>query len=769
MFIHNLLFMIKNLLLFSLVLGLHFAALAQKPLWKELKNTTSFSEVDVAPRAHTPKNFLLFETSFTQLSKELYSAPEETTLQDVQQAHVVSLPTAEGKIAHFWVFQSATMEPELAARYPEIRSFKAVQIDQPSYVVHLSISPEFGMHLVGTLSDGATYYIDTYTKDRNTYILYQRNALTSNTSFTCLTPSKDTSVVENQPVTSALADDGKYRTYRLAMACTTEYAAFHINAAGLNNGSLVQKKQAVLAAMNVTVTRMNAIFERDLATKFVLVNNNDQLVFVNQDNFSNDDVEALIDESQSVITSTIGSPNFDIGHTVSTGAGGLASLGGLCVSNEKALGVTGTSAPVGDAFDVDYVSHEIGHQMGANHTFNATTGFCGGYNRNQATAMEPGSGSTIMGYASLCGLNNVQMQSDPYFHWISLQEMSNKIQSSSCGTLQLANNPIPTIQVGASYTIPHSTPFALTATATDANNPTTLTYTWEQGDQNNSIQPPLATNGVGPLFRSLPPNASPTRYFPSYATVLEGTTASNGVVSTTWERLPSVARLMNFTATVRDNNALHGGQTKAAKTTVTTANAGPFVLTYPNNINNNTPVVWASGSQQTITWNVAGTQANGINTSEVKISYSIDNGTTFEPLVAATPNDGSEVITLPNFQETQTNVRIKIEAIGNIFYTVSKKITINGENASQNDFLFDQFTMYPNPTTEQLHISFVSDQDSELVFELYDSKGARVYKETVKNTGSIRKTIAMSSFSAGIYILTITDGNHKMTKKIIKK
>ncbi|MBQ0117380.1 MAG: T9SS type A sorting domain-containing protein, partial [Flavobacterium sp.] len=547
--------------------------------------------------------------------------------------------------------------------------------------------------------------------------------------------------------------DNKFRTYRLAMACTTEYAAFHVNQApnSVPQSTETQKKAIVLAAMNVTVNRLNAIYERDLAVRLILVANNTNIIFINSDNFSNNNASALINESQSVITSIIGTSNFDVGHTVSTGGGGLASPA-PCNSNFKARGITGSFSPVGDPFDIDYVAHEIGHQFGANHTFNNS---CGG-NRNNQTAVEPGSGSTIMAYAGICS-PNIQGNSDAYFHQISIREITDFLttNSNNCAVVISGTNATPVItSTSGNKTIPRSTPFILSATATDSNNPNSLTYTFEQMDNQTSTQAPTATALVGPNFRSIAPTSTPSRSFPSINTALAGTTNSNGIVSSTWERLPAVSRSMKFIATVRDNNAVNGGQTAASELTVTFANAGPFLITFPNNITGSGNLTFAYGSQRTITWNVAGTTANGINTSNVNILLSTDNGNTYTTLAANTPNDGSQVVTIPTLSTPTNQARIKIEAVGNIFYTVSKAFSIDTV-ASNNDFEFADFNLYPNPTFDTVNLSFTSTSGNDISMELFDIRGRKLNTYSIENTGSIDQVIDLSTYNTGVYLIKI--------------
>lgn len=343
----------------------------------------------------------------------------------------------------------------------------------------------------------------------------------------------------------------------------------------------------------------------------------------------------------------------------------MAQRPSVCVVG-KARGITGSPAPVGDPYDIDFVAHEVGHQFGANHTFNGVTaaseGNCTTGTRAPGAAVEPGSGSTIMAYAGICGVMDVQSNSDDHFHAISIAEMMGHITGAgNCVAGVNNNNTPPVADAGINYTIPRGTPFVLKGSATDANNDT-LTYCWEQTNNEISTQPPLNTNTTGPNFRSNPPSTSPNRYMPSLATVISN-------LPSKWEVLPNVGRTMNFALTVRDNRTPNGGQTSRDDMQVTTvAAAGPFVVTSQNAEQQ----VLVPGSTQTVTWDVAGTTGNGVNTANVRILFSTDNGVTF-PIVLSesTANDGSHEVTLPNV--TAPYCRIMVEAVGNIFFNVNSK------------------------------------------------------------------------------------------------
>lgn len=645
----------KKLLLSVVVVILTITTGYGQSLWTKTSEAR-LSAIDKTDRASVPREYELYSLDLAAMKNLLSKAPsrENTTMPGLN----ISFPNPAGQMMQYKIYESSVMEPELAARHQNIQSYVGKGISDPTASISVTTTI-FGLHAM-ILSANGTYYIDTYTKDLQNYIVYNKSSLVSKRMFNCETESAATPAMPSETSTT-MANDGRFRSYRLAMACTIEYAAYHISAAGQNSGTLAQKKAAVLAAMNVTVARVNSVFERDLSLRVVLVATNENVIFVTSDNFDNLDTSGnLIDQSQSVITSTIGVGNFDIGHTVSTGDGGVAALGGVCFSNAKAAAYTGNPAPVGDPFDIDYVAHEMGHQFGAEHTFNSTSGGgCVAQTRSANQAVEPGSGSTIMAYAGIC-MDNVQNNSDAYFHTVSISQIqANLTTQSTCVAGTLNNNTPPSIPVLPNYTIPKGTPFYLTGSATDANGDT-MTYTWEQTNANGSTAMPGPNTTSGPSFRSYPPSTSPRRYFPSLAN-LAGT-------GSPYEVLPNVVRTMNFAFTARDNRTPNGGQTSRRDITVTTSASGPFAVTSQNQDN----LTWTTGQTQTITWDVVSTNAAPFNVANVKISLSTDGGLTYPVVLAeSTPNDGSHDITVPSV--AAPFCRIMVEAVGHIFFAINAK------------------------------------------------------------------------------------------------
>ncbi|TGD57609.1 reprolysin-like metallopeptidase [Flavobacterium humi] len=648
----------KKAILFLLFTILSFTSGFGQNLWNKV-SSERLIHANKMDRASMPAKYELFSLDFQTFKSQLRQAPLDTS--GIQSDLVISFPNAEGKLDKYLIYEAPVMEPGLEAKFPDIKSYLGKGIDDPTATIRFSVTL-FGLHTMTLSGRTGTTFIDTYTKDLSHYMVYSKSDIAPSKQFQCLVDDSQKPQLDNSnkvvPNPVMHASDGKFRIFRLAMACTIEYAAYHVNAAGLGAGTLAQKKAAVLAAMVVTVTRVDGVYERDLSMRMNLVANNDLVIFITSDNFNNTNANTLINQSQTQITNIIGDANFDIGHTVSTGGGGLAGPS-PCVTGAKARGITGSSAPVGDPYDIDYVAHEMGHQFGANHTFNGDTGSCAG-NRNDGTAVEPGSGSTIMAYAGICPGQNVQPNSDAHFHSVSIQEINNLIATSAtCAATTNNGNSAPVVNAGMDYVIPRSTAFILNGSATDANGDA-LTYCWEQTDTEVSVQPPVDSSTGGPNFRSNPPTASSERSLPNLATVLAGNTAN------TWEVCSSVAREYNFSLTVRDNRSPNGGQTGRDDMSVTVDGvAGPFLVNVPN-----TNVSWAAGTNQTVTWAVAGTDANGVNAKFVDIYLSTNGGTSFPTLLASkVPNDGSETITVPNTPGT-TN-RIMIKGYNNIFYDLS--------------------------------------------------------------------------------------------------
>jgi hypothetical protein len=576
----------------------------------------------------------------------------------------ISLPTLDGKIEKFAVYSSPVVVKELADRY-QLGSYVGVGVDDPSKYVRFSVAPNDFQSMM--VKDGVYEFIEPQNTDKTIYGVHPKTNKTPG-GFLCSMNESALSKKQidalyskgksftNQPTNFAKSSDQKYRTMRLAMSVTGEYTQFH--------GGTVA---GALAAINATMTRVNGVFEKDFALHLI-VQNFPAVIYTNAatDPYSpasSGAAGAWNLELQNTLTTNVGNANYDIGHLfgASGGGGNAGCIGCVCTDpttaepEGKGSGYTSPAdgIPEGDNFDIDYVAHELGHQLGANHTFSHNI-------EGTGVNMEPASGSTIMGYAGIVAGANVQMHSDAYFHVASILQVEDNLSTTTCDIETTVTNNPPVIGALTDYTIPKGTAFVLTATATDPeNNP--MTYTWEQFDSGSTpVTGVTGNNATGALFRSLTPTATGnTRYFPKFSSVLAG----NLTVPADWETVSNVARATNFVLTVRDNNpVLTSQQTQSDIVTVTVGNNGPFRI--------NSTQVYHNLSAPLL-WDAAGTAAAPYNAANVKIDYTTDNGTTWSVLSASTPNDGAENFTFPAALNGQ-NIKVRISAIGNIFYTIKQ-------------------------------------------------------------------------------------------------
>lgn len=657
---------------------------AQADIWKRIENNER-NEVrkNIESRVAYPKMYTLFEINDLALKSLLKTAPDRTEKEGTKNLPVFSVPLPNGELIRFHIEESSIMHPKLQSKFPDIKSYAGYGIDQKDCYIRFDHSHK-GYHFQILSSKYGTIKIDPVKGNENLYQCYFKKDIyvsDENHKFECAfddkihTPEEYTPSIESK----FLQGDNDLRDYRLAVACTGEYTNYH--------GGTVND---AMAAINTTITRVVGIYERDFSITMTLVGNNNSVIYTNAatDPFTNGIASMMINENKTILNLVIGSSNFDIGHLFGTSGAGLAYINGPCGSN-KARATSAIANPIGDFFDVDYVCHEMGHQFGANHTQYNAQGDC---NRNNGTAMEPGSGSTIMSYAGICS-PNIQNNADAYFHAISIEEIENFTTTGSgnnCPTKTDLGNSIPTVSAGIDYTIPKSTPFILTASGSDVDGDL-LTYSWEQMDNiGTQTQPPQESNTEGPMFRSFEPTEENERYFPSLPFVISANTAE-------WEVLPSVARDLNFRVTVRDN-VIGNGLTEEDDCLVTVdGNSGPFIVTSPN-----TDVQWNTGESKTISWNVANTSNAPVSCSNVDIMLSTDGGYTYSNILASNvANDGSHTIVVPNVMSSFA--RIRVMCANNIFYDISDvnfginapafpeycEIDYNNSSCNSGDFIDD--------------------------------------------------------------------------------
>lgn len=664
-------------------------------VWTKTDNN-SFRKSE-GERPITPSNYESYTLDFTAF-QDIIS--EATDRFDSQEGVLIHWPMPNDKMSKFRIKRSDVFHPDLAAKYPEISAYTGYSLTDPTAVLKISVSHK-GIEGMLLSNRHETIYLDRYQpKSKNKYILYKRsdyNRAMDSREFTCTVDYPEGYKPQEIDHTIRFGDC-QLRKYRLALACTGEYAQFH-------GGNVPD----VLAEYNASMVRVNGIFERDLSITMELIPDTDELIFLNEDfdPYTNDEGGTMLDENQAAIDQIIGFENYDIGHVYSTGGGGVASPRSPC-TNRKAKGVTGLSNPTGDFFWVDYVSHEMGHQYGGGHTQNNEC------NRYGPAAMEPGSASTIMGYAGICD-PNVQSNSDDYFHAISQTEIANFIvagNGNNCAEIITLDNSAPEIvtTTPTGQILPSQTPFFLTATATDEDNDV-LTYCWEQMNNELAEMPPVATATGGPAFRSYDPTENPTRYFPELSPVLFG------VNSTTWEVLPNADRDMKFNLTVRDNKLL-GGCTDDEEITISfVSTAGPFLIT-----SQNTATTWNAGETVSITWDVANTDVAPISCENVDILFSFDRAESFPiSLAENVPNDGEHEITVPT--ELTNQGRIMLTCSTASFFDINNRdIQVKAQFAaevapefvttcpSQNAvYIIDYTALASTPTTSTFTIDGLPD------------------------------------------------------------
>lgn len=720
-------------------------------------DAATISTADLENRIDKPKTEVFFKLDLNDFKNALENAPNRKD-NLLNSNVVISIPNAQGKLEKYQVFMASVLDEELQNSYPELGSFIGKSISNPSKIVRFSVSNQ-GIKSIALNDINGTEYIEPINITQQTYSVFYRHDLPAYTDqFECgVTEEFENEEDFNRTSFSRNANDGQLREFRLALGCTEQYAAYHVNQAGLNDATDAQKKAAVLGVMNSVMTRVNAVYENELSLTMILVPTNENVIFLSSPFLSNSNFSELINQSQQFIDAFIGSP-YDIGHMLNTGPGGLAQLNSPCTAN-KARGVTGSGVPAGIGFE-GILKHEMGHQYGSRHTFNGNAGACGNAGQRDAnSAYETGSGTTIMAYPGICGVQNVQSNRDLYFHQRSLESIWSNISAgtgSTCPNLVNTFNSVPTVEAGPSYIIPIGTPYKLTGSSADPDGTETHTYAWEQYDLGPSGVP-TGTTIEGPLVRSFPPTTTPVRYVPNLPDVL-----SNGGTSTQWELLAILERAINYRLTVRDNDS-RGGQAAFDTMNINTVSTGFFAVTSQNTVN----LVYDGGTSQNVIWNVAGTTGSGIDTSNVNILLSIDGGQTFDIVLAAnTPNDGSENIVLPNVDAAQC--RIMVEAVGNIFFNVNQRaFQIQEQLSVNNEELAANLKIYPNPNNGSFNVEILSAQEENVLIRLFDMRGRVLFSDSFENTGEIKTAISVNNLNTGVYLLNILDGNRSATKKVI--
>jgi hypothetical protein len=592
----------------------------------------------------------------------------------------LSLPLPDGHFETFTVTQDSTLPESLRDRYPEVATFNAVSTQDTQTRGKIDVGPN-GFHAM-IFHDGEWFMIDPISRENTgqyqSYLAKNTVRQSQIRSEGVLKRADDLAILETaEKSIVARTSSNQIRQYTLAVATTGEYTNYF--------GGTTATYNAVVNA----VTRINAVYEKDLAVTLQLATDTDDLFYpnANSDPFVNNNASTDIETVAEVIPSVIGASAFDVGHLFTTVGDGLAYLGTVCASERfpssnayyKAAGVSGYSEPNSDIFYISMLAHELGHQFGANHSFNGTgEGSCSTTNRNPSTAWEPGSGSTIMAYAGICGTQNLQTESSAFFHAGSIGEIQDYLGTTSCGVAQTLDNTAPTANAGSDHTIPANTPFFLTGAASDADGDT-LSYIWEEKDTGtaSSSSSNMGDDGTRPLFRSLEPSTRTTRFFPALADVIDGTLSIG-------EAYPTTTRELNFSFTVRDGN---GGVAIDESVINVNSSVGPFVLNTPDQGDS-----WRAGETVTVEWDVANTYDAPVSCQNVDLLLSTNGGSSFSYIAYDTENDGYAEITLPTVSTGSSQSYLIIHCSDNVFYAINDRAftTIAGSSSTAVSDVVDQ-------------------------------------------------------------------------------
>ncbi len=788
----------KKLLLFLAFVLSFGQLLAQKSsVWHSISRseTSKLAKVRTDLKEEGELYFSLDAVAFKQT---LVNAKDKFSKQP---SVVVEFPNKNGEIEQFQVWENSNMEPDFQAQFPQIRSYVGKSSVDGS-VVNFSVSPQ-GIQTILFRGNGTTEFIEAYDKEATTYRLFDSsNRAKRNLICTTVNVPLEIEGEINNKITS---NNLKYKTMRLALSCTGEYAA----AFGASTAGTAADKALVLAAMNATMTRVNGVYEKDLAVHLNMIDNTSVIYYDATtdpyDDGATGSAGTWNGQLMNTLHSVLGDSAFDIGHLFgATGGGGNAGCIGCVCNNTLATGGGATTAykgsgftspntgamPQGDGFDIDFVAHEMGHQLGGNHSF-TYGGISNQSNPEISVAgVEPGSGSTIMSYAGVAYDEtssvsyNVQAHSDPIFAWKNINQIQNNLNTKTCPvTTTLADN-LPIVSAGADYTIPMGTAFMLTGTATDADATDVLTYLWEENDLGTSATTTAncfvtSTKTVGPNFRIFKPSANKFRYFPQMGKILSGTLAVATGSTSNWESVSTVARTLNFTFTTRDNH-LGGGQTAtdAAIITVNTS-GGAFSVSSQST----TGISYPGNSTQTVTWVPGSTASAPFNSPTVDIlistnvSTSIEtynattptspNPTTWTTIASAVPNNGSYVVTLPNVTTSTATCRFMVKAVGNVFLAVNaKNFTITPALANET-FGLNNFSLYPNPNKGNFSVQFDSTSTNDIEITVHDIRGRNIFERSYPNTGMFSQNLQLDNAQSGIYLVTVKDGDRKIVRKII--
>ncbi len=623
---------------------------AQNGIWNELE-PNEYPEFVLSSENELATSFDLYKVDIERIrARALPIRSEGETLR-------LELPW-RGQMRTFVLERSDVLDRALSRKYPGIRTFKGSDL-QREIDVRLSLTPLGIQALFFSTQGNSILHAADPEHDKYHYSYTLEEAVIPEEALRCGFENDDQSIEQEWKQGSVgnrglRGDSVELRTYRLVIGSPAEYTNFV--------GGTVS---AAMSSLTNIVNSMNGYMNRDAGLEFELIEETENLIFVEEENdpYPSSGVTGdFLSNNSSIVPQFVDPSKYDVAHVFSVFcSGGAAGIsGGSIVCDTEFRNGAGVSCTYGSLFGfIMTTTHEFGHHLSASHTFSNCPGSDG--QLAGGTAYEPGSGSTIMSYSGACGSQNLGADDD-YFHGANIEQMRFYVtqnQGNSCGTLENFGNTKPEVSIPLDdgFYIPVLTPFELTADASDMENDP-LTYCWEEFDlgPKSPLGEPILN---APAFRSFPPKNNPTRIFPQLSDILNDNDDPTEV-------LVDYSRDFNFRCTVRDNNEDNGAQNWAQVHFLTTDKAGPFkVLDF-------TQDTLFAGEYVEVRWDVAKTDKPPVNCESVDIWLSTDGGRTFDiSLLRGVPNTGSAFITVPNIQTE--DARIKVKASNSIFFNISER------------------------------------------------------------------------------------------------
>ncbi len=693
-----------------------------------------------------PKAYLVYKLDEAGLRLKLMA------LTNTSDEVTIELPMPDGSFRNFLVWSAPAMEAALANKYPEILTFSARAADDARVTAKLDFTL-YGFHAMVFDGDNTSLIDPTDKFQDGLYMVhyYKNEVREASKRMICEAPGENVVKKEDADwvaqsttnMAARTANGWTSRTYRLALAADHQYCQA---ATGLASPTIAQALSCIVTSIN----RVNGVYEREFSIHMTLCAKEDSIIWTtNTGGINGTDPFGSINSSgpsclpvnQSICDSRIGVANYDFGHVFTTGGGGISNVGVVCAAGLKARSCTGLPSPVGDGFDINYVAHEMGHEFGSRHTYNNNTDGSCDSNAVATFAYEPGSGATIMDYAGICGPDDLQMNSDPYFSASALQQIYATLVSteSTCAATATTSNQLVGIPAfTASYTIPYKTPFELLApAAVDSVQDTATTYCWTEFNLGDFGSRFVNTHLSGPLFRSFQPAYTRLRVFPKMSMVLAGSLSDAGVEGAEGEKAPDTARYLTFKMVYRDILRGNGCFLIPDDSIHLDVIATPAYTGFRVTSQDTAGIAYAGGSTQLVTWDVAGTNAAPINTSSVDIYMSKDGGAVWYYHVGTFPNTGSASVTIPNPPSITGSARFKIKGTGNVFFNVNKtnfNVTNNPSlpvSTGVGDLTVagtDEVNIYPVPAHDVVH--FETSSQVEMRLFVYNSLGQLLWQST---------------------------------------